>query len=103
AHRMLGGPIVLVWDNLNTHTSAVMRRLIEARPWLTVFRLPPYAPELNPVEAVWAHMKKSMANLPVRTVEELVSVVRGRLRRVQRRPDLIAGFIAKTGLDFQPP
>ncbi|WP_218125860.1 transposase, partial [Sinosporangium album] len=76
---------------------------IEARPWLTVFRLPPYAPELNPVEAVWAHMKKSMANLPVRTVEELVSVVRGRLRRVQRRPDLIAGFIAKTGLDFQPP
>ncbi|GII95764.1 IS630 family transposase [Sinosporangium siamense] len=103
AHRTLGGPIVLVWDNLNTHTSAAMRRLIEVRPWLTVFRLPAYAPELNPVEAVWAHMKRSMANLPLRTVEELVSAVRGRLRRMQYRPDLIAGFVAKTGLGFQPP
>jgi hypothetical protein len=50
AHQQLGGPIVLVWDNLNTHTSAAMAELIAARPWLTVFRLPPYAHELNPVE-----------------------------------------------------
>jgi transposase len=27
-----------------------MATLIKARPWLTVFHLPPYAPELNPVE-----------------------------------------------------
>jgi transposase len=39
---------VLVWDNLNTHVSAAMAELIAARPWLTVFRLPPYAHELNP-------------------------------------------------------
>ncbi|WP_203968025.1 hypothetical protein [Sphaerisporangium melleum] len=32
AHQQLGGPIVVVWDNLNTHTSAEMRRLIAARP-----------------------------------------------------------------------
>jgi hypothetical protein len=42
----MGGPIVLVWDNLNTHISAVMKRLIAARSWLTVFQLPAYAPEL---------------------------------------------------------
>ncbi len=56
AHRQLGGPIVLVWDNLNTHVSAAMAELVAARPWLTVFRLPPYAHELNPVEPVWAHL-----------------------------------------------
>ena len=50
AHQQLGGPLVLVWDGLNTHTSHAMRELIAARDWLTVYRLPPYAPELNPVE-----------------------------------------------------
>ena len=50
AHQQLGGPVVLVWDNLNTHTSRAMRELIAARDWLTVFRLPSYASELNPVE-----------------------------------------------------
>jgi hypothetical protein len=50
AHQQLGGPLVLVWDGLNTHASRAMRELIAARDWLTVFRLPAYAPELNPVE-----------------------------------------------------
>jgi DDE superfamily endonuclease len=50
AHQQLGGPVVLVWDGLNTHTSRAMRELIAARDWLTVFQLPAYAPELNPVE-----------------------------------------------------
>jgi putative transposase len=50
AHQQLGGPLVVVWDNLNAHVSHAMTGLIAARPWLTVFRLPPYAPELNPVE-----------------------------------------------------
>ena len=50
AHQQLGGPVVLVWDGLNTHTSRAMRELVAARDWLTVFQLPAYAPELNPVE-----------------------------------------------------
>jgi hypothetical protein len=54
AHQQLGGPLVLVWDNLSTHVSRVMRDLAAARDWLTVFQLPPYASELNPVEPVWA-------------------------------------------------
>src|SRR3954452_9993286 len=41
AHHQLGGPIVLIWDNLSTHTSKAMAKLIAARPWLTVYRLPP--------------------------------------------------------------
>ncbi|MFE3197910.1 transposase [Embleya sp. NPDC059237] len=45
AHRQLGGPIVLVWDNYTHHVDAAMRELIEARAWLTVFRFPTYAPD----------------------------------------------------------
>ncbi|MBE1490894.1 transposase [Plantactinospora soyae] len=47
-HQRLQAPIILVWDNLNTHVSATMRALIAARDWLTVIRLPAYAPDLNP-------------------------------------------------------
>ena len=54
AHQQLGGPLVVVWDNLNTHVSAAMAELIAARDWLTVCRLPPYAHELNPVERIWS-------------------------------------------------
>ncbi|TDQ52612.1 putative transposase [Actinorugispora endophytica] len=103
AHQRLGGPIVLVWDNLNTHTSKETRALIDARPWLTVHRLPPYAPELNPVEAVWAHLKRSLANFTKRTIDQLAALTRTRLAHIQRHPDLITGFLAKTPLNPTPP
>ncbi|WUW51673.1 transposase [Streptomyces sp. NBC_01456] len=51
AHQQLGGPIVLVWDNATAHTDHAMRELIATRSWLTVFRLPAYAPDLNPVDS----------------------------------------------------
>jgi hypothetical protein len=102
AHRQLGGPIVLVWDNLNTHVSAAMAELIAARPWLTVFRLPPYAHELNPVESVWSHLKRSLANLTKHTIAELTALVKTRLKRMQYRPALLAGFLANTGLEYGP-
>ena len=61
AHQQLAGPLVLVWDILNSHVSATMAELIAARDWLTVYQLPPYAHELNPVEPVWSHLKRSLA------------------------------------------
>ena len=102
AHQQLGGPIVLVWDNLNTHVSAAMTELVAARPWLTVYRLPPYAHELNPVERVWAHLKRSLANLTKHSIAELTALVKTRLRRMQYRPALLAGFLAGAGLDLAP-
>jgi hypothetical protein len=59
AHQQLGGPIVLVWDNLNTHLTAGMRRYIAERDWLTVHQLPPYAPDLNPVEGIWSVLRRT--------------------------------------------
>lgn len=74
-----------------------------ARPWLTAFHLPAYAPEFDPVEAVWAHMKKSLANLATCNVDQLLGLVRNRLKRIQYRRHLLGGFLAKTGLNLQPP
>jgi len=51
AHNQLHAPVILIWDNLNTHISAAMGRFVSSRPdWLTEVRLPAYAPELNPAE-----------------------------------------------------
>ena len=102
AHQQLTGPLVIVWDNSNTHTSAAMTELIATRDWLTVYQLPPYAHELNPVELIWAHLKRSLANLAKRNLAQLTALVKTRLRRMQYRPGLLGGFLASTGLDLIP-
>ena len=102
AHQQLGGPLVVVWDNLNTHVSRAMGELVAARDWLTVFQLPPYAHELNPVEPVWSHLKRSLANLAKRDIGQLTALVKTRLKKMQYRPGLLDGFLASTGLDLTP-
>jgi putative transposase len=102
AHQQPGGPLVLVWDNLNTHVSRAMRELIAARDWLTVFQLPAYASELNPVESVWSHLKRSLANLAKRDIAQLTALVKTRLRRMQYQPGLVEGFLDGIPLDLTP-
>jgi len=96
ARQQLAGPIVVVWDNLNSHVSAAMAELAAARDWLTIYQLPPYAHELNPVEPVWSHLKRSLANMAKRNISELTALVKTRLRRMQYRPALLEGFLAST-------
>ena len=103
AHQQLGGPIILIWDGLNTHKSTLMRALIATRPWLRVYRLPAYAPELNPAERVWSALKRSLANLAARTATALARAVKNRLKRMQYRHGLIDGYFAATGLSPPKP
>lgn len=102
AHQQLGGPIVVIWDNLNTHISAAMRGLIDARNWLHVIRLPAYAPDLNPTEHVWSHLKRNLGNLAVQGIDQLAAIVKNRLKRIQYRPELTDAFFAHTGLTLDP-
>ena len=85
AHQQLGGPLVLVWDNLNTHVSRAMGELAATRDWLTVFQLPAYASELNPVEMSLSQCelrRSSLAWLPGSLSFEVLVVL---LSSVQRR------------------
>ena len=103
AHNQLHAPVVVIWDNLNTHISRKMRGLIAQHPdWLTVIQMPSYAPDLNPAEGVWANMKNGLGNLAARTLDQLAATVRNRLARIQHRPDLITGFLGQTGLSLEP-
>jgi len=103
AHQELQAPVILVWDRLNTHVSAVMRTFITAHPgWLTEVRLPAYAPEMNAAEGAWANMKNGLGNLAVRDVDQLAAIMKNRLKRIQYRPALIEAFLAQTGLTLEP-
>jgi transposase len=67
-----------------------------------VFQLPSYAHELNPVEPVWSHLKRSLANLAKHNIGQLTALVKTRLKRMQYRPGLLDGFLASTRLDLTP-
>ena len=80
AHQHLHAPVILIWDNLNTHISTAMRTFTDAHDdWLTVVRLPAYAPDLNPAEGAWANMKNGLGNLMASNVDQLAAIVRNRL------------------------
>ena len=61
-----------------------------------------YAPDLNPAEGAWANMKNGLGNLAARNVDQLATIVRNRLKRIQYRAALIDGFLGQTGLTLQP-
>jgi transposase len=101
--RHLRGPLVLVWDRLPTHRARVVERFFQhRRRWHVVF-LPPYAPELNPVEKAWAYLKHhALANFAAQTVAHLAHIARRHTRRMRRRPDLVRSFLYATPLFSRP-
>ncbi len=104
AHTQLpGGRIVLVWDRRGTHISARMRDLLAGYDWLTVYRLPAYAPDLNPVEGLWALLRRRLANTVFTDPDHLVTGIRAGLRRIQYRPTLVDGCLIETGLTLTTP
>ncbi|WP_265106899.1 transposase [Streptomyces sp. ET3-23] len=98
-HQQLGGPIVLIWDNLNTHLTAGIRKFTAERDWLHVYQLPPYAPDLNPVEGIWSLLRRGpLANTAFTNPDHLARTLRTGLRAIQYRSDLIDGCLTGTGL-----
>lgn len=70
--RHLRGPVILVWDGGSMHKGPEIRKLLADHPRLQIELLPPYAPELNPVEQVWTHLKwHKLSNFAPRDTAEL--------------------------------
>ncbi|WP_446725036.1 transposase [Nocardiopsis sp. N85] len=102
-HRALQDPVVLIWDNHSSHSGKRMTAQITARDRVRVVFLPPrYAPELNPVETLWAHLKRVLRSRLFRSLEELEQVINAHLRLVRKRTDLLRGFIDSVGLEPSP-
>jgi hypothetical protein len=63
-----------------------------------VYRLPAYAPDMNPAEGIWSLLKRSMVNFAAADLDGLVRIVKRKLKKIQYRPHLIDGCLAATGL-----
>jgi hypothetical protein len=97
-----GHRVVLLWDGLSSHWSHKMRTHLAAqRDWLTVERLPAYAPELNPAEYLWANLKGGeLANCTGDTIAEVADQAHHGIQRVCDSDSLVVGFLAHTGLSL---
>lgn len=93
-----GERVILVWDGLSAHWSRAMRAWVAEQDWLTLERLPAYAPELNPVELLWSSLKKrELANLA-----DVADATEQGIHRINQNRQLPWSFLAHTGLTLQP-
>lgn len=93
------GPLLLLWDRLAAHRAKTVKEYIASCPGLTAEHFPSYAPELNPVEYVWATAKnRDLANLYPEGLCDLDRHIRNMKKRLKRRVDLLKGFLQKSSL-----
>jgi transposase len=72
---------LVVMDNLSAHKRASVRAMIAAAGAELVF-LPPYSPDLNPIEMVWSKVKSVLRSLAARTFEALEEAIVVALRSI---------------------
>ena len=92
--RQVHGPLVVVWDRLNAHRSKVVQAFGAQHRRFRFEYLPPYAPELNPIEYGWCWLKTNpLANYAPQDAAELARTTRAHGRRLQHRQNLLWSFI----------
>ena len=85
-------PLLVIWDGARAHHSHCVRDYLDTLGGhIQIAFLPPYAPDLNPVEYLWAWLKRhAMANYCPNNLSELHATARNRLKSAQKRPSIIA-------------
>lgn len=99
--KHLRGKVVVVWDGGGNHKGPTIRKFLARNKRLRLERLPPYAPELNPVEAVWSWLKYGeLANYVPAGVAELDWAVFERLLELKYEPGLLRALWERSDLPF---
>jgi transposase len=99
--RHLPHGFTLIWDRHRPHRAACVTTWLAQRPHIIVEWLPAYAPELNPVEAVWSHTKYGdLANFAPEDLEHLEGTVLDVLTAARGERALLAGFIRAAELEL---
>jgi len=102
-HQEIKKPLLIVWDGLRAHWSkAVKAHIATFEGDIVVKQLPAYAPELNPVEYLWSHLKRNdLANFAAKNLEELSRVSRAAVAKIQpTRKKYLHAFWIQTELDL---
>jgi transposase len=96
------GPLIVIWDRLNVHRGAAVKGLVAKHARLRLEELPTYAPDLNPVEAMWGHGKgHKLANYCPDSVDELAETARDTFSEYRQEQNLLKGFVRHTKLPIR--
>jgi transposase len=99
--KHLRGPVIVVWDNGGNHKGPVIREFLKRNRRLRLELLPPWAPDHNPVEAVWSWLKYGqLANYTPDDVPELDDAVVDRLIDLKFDPQLLRALWDRSKLPF---
>jgi transposase len=98
--RQIRGRLLIIWDGAPIHHSREVQAFLAAggarRIHLEV--LPGYAPDLNPQEGIWHHLKQvELGNVCCHDVHELRAELRRALARLRHKPVIIRGCITQCG------
>ena len=98
--KQVPGKMLVLWDGAPIHRSLLVKHHVGAtRGRIVIERLPAYAPELNPVEYIWGHLKtKEIANLIATKAWELGLEATAALRRMRRRRPILAACYSQADL-----
>jgi transposase len=88
---------IVVMDNLIAHKNEQTLALLSAKGAQAIF-LPPYSPDLNPIEKMWSKIKNRLRSIEARTEEELQAAVATALAEVTAKD--AAGWFASCGYAF---
>jgi putative transposase len=98
--RHIHGHIVLLWDRGLPHRATIVADFLRRNRRLHVHLLPPYAPELNPDELVWNHLKRSLANSIPKDTKDLHGKLCKPVRRLRRSQRLLRSCINASELPW---
>jgi len=99
--RHLRGNVIVVWDGGTMHKGGPITKLQEDYPRLSLEKLPPYAPELNPVEFLWNHLKYGvLPNFVPDDIFRLDAAVKKHIKRAKRSSARLYSFLESCELPF---
>lgn len=93
--------IFVVWDGLRAHWGKKVQLWKARHTRIHLYKLPPYAPELNPIEYVWGYVKyHKLANLAPESESELFIHAKAAICNLRCRPDLLQSFLRHAPINF---
>lgn len=96
--RHIRGRLIIVWDGLQAHRSAVVKQYLGRHPEIDIEPLPSYAPEINAEEYCHGYIKRRISNAIHETAAEIRDHVDREIRRLRRKPTIIQSFFRRAGL-----
>ena len=92
-------PLTIIWDSVGIHLSRPVASHISKNGRIVSEPFPANAPELNPVDSAWSHVKYGrLPNYTPFDLVELRGTVTAELKRLQHSPHLLHAFIRRAGL-----